>query len=395
MKGTKYKKAYRRGALLAVIALVLPAAAFALSPSGWALVDIEGLRSGEEVTIRDGESVSSDLTIGGGDVTISGSVNGDLVAGGANIFVDGVVTQDINALGGQVFVEGIVEDDVRIVGVDVVIGGTIDDNLSIVGGAVTVKQKARIGGDILVAGGDVEVAGTVDGSLQVNGGEVLIDGPVAGDVVINAGEVEIGSQANIQGDISYRAKNKATISPDAVIAGEVEFRERTEGVAGMMFAGKDGGALALRFLSLLAGALLVGLAIRNVSTKVIERGVTHVWWRYLLIGFALLVLVPIGSVVLFATAVGVPLGFLFLFWFGAYLLLAWFYAAVFTGSVLWKWVAREEGVRITWQSVVIGTLIYELLTFIPIFGWAIQLVIYLVALGALGAVGWSTFRAER
>lgn len=337
------------------------------------------------------EQVLEDLYVGAEDISISGDVFGDLSAAGQEVFLSGTTTEDVNAAGRNVTFNGVALDDLRLAGAKVVVSGTASSSLIAAGSVVHLTPEAEIGGEAKIFGGKVRVEGSVLDDLEVTAGQVYLNGTFGGDVVIHSENITIGSGTKIAGDLKYFSQTEANIADGATIGGEVVFRPVAE-ASGSDFSGFG---LLLGFLTLLAGALLFGLLPRTFSQSVYTRAVSASAWKYFLLGLAFVVFTPFVAIILFLTFVGIPLGILLLLAYLAFLIVAWFYAAILLGSYLWQWMQKEGGQEITWQGALLGAFLMTILSFVPLVGFAIQAVLVLIALGALLMVKYEAFKKLR
>ena len=345
------------------------------------------IKGGEEYTLREDDSVFGDLYVGAGTALVSGTVSGDLSIGGGSVLYLGNTSGDVLVGGGNLTLTGSVGDDLRAAGGTVTVSGPIRGDLVIAGGSVRIESSARIGGDVLIAGGRVLVDGPVAGNLRVYGGQVDIENSIGGSADISADKVNIGPRASIKGDLSYRAPQRAVIAEGATVGGHTIYKESRDFVeigknslreALLAFLGLW---LILKFMMTLLAALVITLLFGNLARELSARAVKEPWWS-LLMGFALVVCVPIAAVFTFMTIVGAPLGVLALILYAFFLLLSVPMAGIVLGAWMLKLLKKTGAVEINWQRTVLGVLLYTALGFIPVIGWVLKLALILSSLGA-------------
>ena len=139
--------------------------------------------------------------------------------------------------------------------------------------------------------------------------------------------------------------------------------------------------LILKFMMTLLAALVITLLFGNLARELSARAVKEPWWS-LLMGFALVVCVPIAAVFTFMTIVGAPLGVLALILYAFFLLLSVPMAGIVLGAWMLKLLKKTGAVEINWQRTVLGVLLYTALGFIPVIGWVLKLALILSSLGA-------------
>ncbi len=157
----------RRGRVLAVVVVVLTVAFVGMAVAQE--LELRGkVRSGREVVVPAGETLTTDLYASGGRVRVDGAVEGDVVAAGGEVQITGRVGGDVVIAGGNLAVPGEVGGDVRAAGGQLAVDGSV-------------------GEDVLFAGGQIGVNGSVGEDLVFSAGQAALDGEVTGDVFGSAG----------------------------------------------------------------------------------------------------------------------------------------------------------------------------------------------------------------
>ena len=373
------------GASLLVGALIIPVVAFAAE-----------LRMGESPSLSSSETIQKDLYLAGGNVTSSGKVNGDLAAAGGSILVNGPVSQDLFVGGGSITIIADIGDDLRVAGGNIIINGKIGNDV-VAGGGQTSISGSGVGGDVLWAGGMLRVDAPVGGNMQLAGGEVVINSRVRGNVQFKGTKLTLGKDAVIDGNLDYSAQKEATIETGAVVKGQTTFEPQKAPRAPI--SGK--GIIAFlslvflgKFLSLLVFALALGLFFRRYAAVLVDNAVAQ---PLLETGRGLIVLIvlPVVSIMLLVTLIGVPLGMLGIIGFVALLLFASPLAAIIVGSVVHKWIFKPDGYQIAWQTILLGVVVYSLLGIIPIIGGIAKFILILLALGSMMKIKWDVAKEWR
>ena len=112
-------------------------------------------------------------------------------------------------------------------------------------------------------------------------------------------------------------------------------------------------------------------------------------------GTIFIIVLPIVSFVLCATLIGIPFGvFGFVVWFATFIL-AWMLAPILLGSLIRAWWLKNKDYGVSWKSIVLGSVVYSLLSFIPILGCLLQIAIMFTALGSALKLKWRVAREWR
>lgn len=340
-------------------------------------------RVGQQLSIAANERISGDFYTAGGNVTTAARVTGDLLVVGGNVLVNGLSTGDLMVLGGSVTILGSVGDDLRALGGNITLSGKIGGDLAVGGGQVTLTGGG-IGGDVLAGAGSLKIEAPVAGDVTVGGGNVFINAPVGGNVRFAGETLTLGSSAVIAGTLTYTSPKEVKLEEGAVVRGETNF-EKAKDVRGIA----QRGLLAFvtlaaigKFVSILASALIIGLTFSKYSIALIEGAAA----RPLLEtgrGFVTLVMLPVFSIVLLVTVIGIPLGLLGLAAFVAAVIFASITAPIILGSLVYRYFTKHSYVEVSWKTILLGVALYTLVGFIPYLGALAKLALMLLAIGVM------------
>ena len=337
----------------------------------------------------------SDHFAAGSELSISQPVAGDLIAGGGKVGVQTDVGGDAILTGGSVQVNGRVGESLFLAGGQLVVNGSVGRNARVGGGQVSLGPSSVIGGNLSVGGGDVALKGRVKGYVQAGGGKVLIDGVVDGDVEARAGQLTLGPNARIGGQLRYASREPLQRDPAAQVQGEVERINITGGwpVPEDIERGMGRSGSWIWTLGLLVVAGFMALTLPGFTERVATL------WRArfpmsLLLGFVLIVCLPVAALLLMATIIGVPLGLVTLMVYPVLLLLGY----VSSGVALGAWAATR--LNPTWSqsgmgrvlTAMLGMLAMGLLARVPWLGGLVMFLALLAGVGALVLQGWRSTR---
>jgi len=434
MKQKRFRKWVR---LISPMCLVL----FVLVPVALAF---EG-RGGDTVVIGAGEVIEDDLYVGAGTFTLDGTIKGDLIVGGTIIEINGTVEGDLIAAGQTIVVRGAVTDDVRIAGQALTLDddAQVGDDVLAAGFSIEGKEGSAVGGDLVYFGYQALLAGDIAQDLDVAVGGLQLSGSVGGDVEAEVGEagegpppmvfmpgapampsvrlgLTVDEGARIGGKLDYTSASEWSI-PAGVVAGAVtrhepEIEVEEEVVVSPAQRAAD---WFLRHLRRLITLLLVGLLIvwvvpgwtKQVAEALQAKLLPSLGWGVVSIAaFILAILVILIATIL----VGVVLGIITLgglagttVWTGALTmaLLTFFFSIAVTyvtkivvsflgGRVILARLKPDWAEGRIWPLVV-GIVLFVVITAIPILGGLVNLVVVLLGLGALWLLGRDVYRQRR
>ena len=324
--------------------------------------------AGFEVSVPSGEVREGDLYATAEVVRIDGRLAGDLLALAQRVLVDGTVDGDVFAAGRAIDVRGPVGDAARVAGDQLTVSSTIDGDLVAAGNRLQLFEDAVVRGRLLAAGSIVEVEGTVEEDLRVAAGEIIVRGTVRGDARVMADRLELAPGARIEGDLDYRTRTPLSAEEAARVGGAVRHQEPVHD------EDADRSWVGRIFRSWFWGwqfgsALLVGLLAVALFPRVVQRLVTAIAAETTLgalLGFGAFLIVPIATVVVMLTLVGVPLGLIVMLLFGAALYLAKLPTAAWVGAWLLARVGRSDASP--YAGMAVGVLALYLLFAVPWLG---------------------------
>ncbi|MFZ5392535.1 MAG: polymer-forming cytoskeletal protein [Patescibacteria group bacterium] len=361
--------------LLLICCMMFPA-------STMAAVDF---RSGEEIDLST-QVFADDVMVAGAMLSGAPEIKGDSFIVGSSIDLKGRYGDDLNVAGSQVDVSGEIADDLRMAGGNVSVDARIGGNVFIAGGQVDINEYSVIAGDVYVAGGMVTIGGEIKGKLHVSGGKVILNGIVDGNTVIEAEDFSMGEDAKVLGDLKYVAKERLVDNGEENVSGKVEFTKFEDmtvpavDIGKAAWVGQVSGWLVGVVMMFVVGLLFV-LLFKKFSDSICQNYVKKMGWS-LLIGLLMWIVIPVLSIIVMITVVGIPLGIMMLLAYG----IVWYLAKVMAGLAVGSLILSRKNDRAGGMvlSLAIGLLVTELISVIPFVGWLFDLVLMLAGMGAIG-----------
>lgn len=327
------------------------------------------VRTSNRVIVPEGETITDDLYVVGGSVTIEGAVEGDLVAVVGEVTITGEVGGDVTGVAGRrVRIDGVVGGSVRMAAPELELGGRVGDDVA--GLAVDAEVGAVVGRDVLVVAGRAAVDGTVGRDVRGQAWTFGLAAEVGNDVLVRVDALTVEDGARVAGDVLYRASADADVADTATIAGRLVRRK----VLSPVWAKAAERAVAvLGLLGFLVAGLLLGWMFRATTAQAVtlpgRRPVLVT-----LVGLGVLVVPPLVAVPLSLTLVGLPVALLlFVLWLiglflGALPVVTWLGglvlggrggqpAALVAGAILWHgamWLLPLAAVLLYLAATVVG-----------------------------------------
>lgn len=354
--------------VLAVLAFILPAAAFASSV----------VRTGETISIEKDQKIEGDFYAASSVLSISGEIAEDLVSIAGRNTLNGKVGKDAFMIGASVDAHGAVGEDLRIVAGEVVIAEPVTGDVFIIADTVKILSTASIGGDLVVYGGTVEVSGSVGGNIIGTYQSLRIDAPVGKGVDVTTQQITLGDRAEVVEHVRYVSAQELVRSPNVKVGGDVT---RSDTVVA-----EDERApmrhVAIAGLIILFSALAWFLLARALMVRMVERALVRSV-RPVLLGFITLIAAPVVFVVLALSIIGTLVGIAGILFYITLLIVAFVGMSAIIGSLVMSHVTKKKEMAVTPYSLVVGACVLTLLLWIPILGPVVLMVAFIVTLGAL------------
>lgn len=319
----------------------------------------------------------------GQNIAVAKAVAGDLLAAGREVIIEDKVGGDAAAAGGTVRLNGNISDNTYAAGGQVFVNGTISRNARLAGGTVEIAPSSRIEGGASIASGEVRMNGSIGGYLQAAGGSLFINGPVGGDVEASGGEIELGPNARIAGKLRYRSRSDLKQDPGAQLLGGIErlpYRVPSAPAIGGLFRVVFW-VWTLGLMLLMAIILLLLPGFGNVIAMVEARPGASA-----LLGFVLLVCIPVASLILLITLIGAPLALLSMAFYFVLLVVGYLAAAAAVGDTILKRLRAGTVERVGWRiaAAISGIFVIAILGRIPVLGGLIGFAALIIGIGGVG-----------
>lgn len=336
--------------------------------------------SGESVNIPASRTIQDDLAAVGGNVLIYGRVNGDVMAAGGRVNTEGAISNNLDVAGGNLLITSPVGHSLRAAGGNITLGSKVNANAFIMGGSIQLTDKASVGRDLSVAGGDIEIGSPITRNLTASGGQIRLSNSVGGDARIQADRLKLLPGAVIRGNLILTSPNKPEINRGARIMGHTVYQApkraahpRRSAFPGWFF----------QFLMLLVTGLVLYAALPGGMLSAAD--LVWNWPMSLLTGFLGLIIIPAAAFILLITLIGMPLGFILLFF---YLFLLMVGTSVVGLEIGRRILGAFHNLKLNefwfiFLAWVIGLVLLLLVFLIPFLGGLLRFLALLIGFGAL------------
>ena len=296
-----------------------------------------------EVDLGQNSVVSGNSIINASNVKLNGKINGDLYVNSKNFDMQyyGYIRRDLHLNTENANLNGYINRNSYITAKDI----TLNDNF--------MNEK------------DINVT---------NSNNISFSGRINGNVTVNSKNITVNDSCRIYGNLNYSSKQEINLN-GGVVSGEVNYSKYNSNF------GKD---LLNYFLNLVAVLLFFAL-IYFIIVKISPEYISRLSYfnaidmlKSLGIGLAILILVPMISILLFITNVGSIIGLFLLALYAILLIIA---IPIFIITIAEFIKNRFFGSINTFVIVLILTVLLSLLNLIPYFGLIVSILVLTLGLG--------------
>ncbi|MEM6852433.1 MAG: hypothetical protein AAF527_11930, partial [Pseudomonadota bacterium] len=325
--------------------------------------------------------------VAGETVRVEAKGDDEMFVAGGEVVIDGGGAKTLFVAGGDVRFSGVAADDIIAAGGDLAFrSGAVADDVVAAGGDMRLGAEFELGGAAVLAGGSIAINAPVGADLQASAGDIALNAAVGGDALISAGKLYLGPSARIAGDLNYKAR-EFEMHEDAVVEGEIIAvplsEDDDEGFEGGLFkvAATAAALFALSYVVLnVAAATALPALMAATWSAMRARPLSSVG-----LGFVM----SVGSVFvvgfLFATLIGLPLGFLLMTVLAAATPVGGAAVAYGLGQLIRSRFGADAPpaflARAGWTAL--GSLILMIVLLIPFLGVLALIVASLMGLGAV------------
>lgn len=321
--------------------------------------------------------------VAGNVIEIYGTVNGDIFAAGDTITIDSEnINGDVFIAGSSVSIKGKINGSLRIAGENIDLSGEVIRNAMVAGKNFTVDSDSKLAGHLTFWGQVLSMSGQVDGRVEGAMENIRISGTVGQDLDVylssdKGAGIYLSDGGKIGGTVYYKALKEFEINEN-VVTGEVTFSKIAKKAAPVF-----GMAILLGLIIKFFGMLIVGMIGFYLWPKFFANSYELMYKKSVKTffkGLLLLIVTPIACILIAITVIGLPVAIIAMALWAMLLYLA----TVMAAWLLGKFVKEKLFAKSKWHNLAIlalGILLLIILKLIPIVGWVIVFVLYIIAWG--------------
>ncbi len=325
-----------------IIGVVIAVGVAVVAATGIVHATPQRVDSGDTTTLSKSQTVDSAYYAYGNTIVISGTVNGDVYCAGQSVTIDGTINGDVFCAGQTVKVSGTVAGDVRVAAQQLDLSGAVSGSATIFGQVVTLDSAAKIGRDLNGASQTVTIDGQVQRDVAIGANTLTVNGTIGRNVTSSVSNLKTNVGSKIGGGLYYTSENTAELA-NGTVAGEV-VRTEPQPTQQVDTAEYARGAAIYFFLAMLLIAMVLIIAVPQAMDRITANGLQR-FGMSLLVGFFVLIGVPILAALVALTVFGIPLAII--------IMLVWALLIALSGPVFGYYIGRLVLRRAQLNSVLV------------------------------------------
>ncbi|WP_018616423.1 hypothetical protein [Segetibacter koreensis] len=357
------------------------------------------IKSGDNVVIN--TPFYDNLYVAGGTVTIDAPIYGDLIIAGGNITINDSVANDVLLAGGTATINGNVGDDIRCAGGQMYVRKNVGGELFVTGGRIEIDKDVIVNKGLMSSGGNIIVNGTIKGNanafggnivfngiaekgLDCRGGQIEMNGTVMGKTILAAQQIAIGNNASFNNDVRYWDRRGTLDFRQSVKNGSAIFDPSLKVTSGEWYF--FGFATIIGLLWYVGMALLMIALVQYLFSRTMQKSAETVFNTAVKsagYGLLFLISVPIATIILMVTVIGIPIAIMLA---SAYIMLI-LLSTVITSVVASNWINNRYKSNWKYRHLVFTAfgvfIVLKVVSYTPFFGPLVMLALVCTAFGAI------------
>ncbi len=244
------------------------------------------------------------------------------------------------------------------------INGNIKKDLFVAGNAIELGEDTLIGRDLFAAATTVLIKANLAGNAFVGGNRIVLENvTIDGNLTVEASDIVIKGKSSVAGTFKYNDTARVTgleyLAADEIVTYAAPTNE-------ISFGESITTKIILVLGRLLVTIVLVAIA-SNFSKRLVNEFSIVNCWKDLALGLGLLLGIPLASIFIMITVIGLPLGVIGIIMYGLFAYLSTSVTGGVLGNIIATKVFKKENMHI-FLKYVIGIVLIQLLGLIPYAG---------------------------
>ena len=350
------------------------------------------LVNADSYTLDAKATATNEMIISSAVVSIAGAAEDDLFIMTTSATLDGHFAGDVWAMADAVTFSGKAEDDLRFFGRSLEVrGGELRGSLTAIGNSIVISNGAVIRGSVVLIGETVISEGDVHGSLKIAGSSATISGRIRGNLRVAAEDIVVMPGTEIDGDLIYSSSDDLFLDKTVKLEGQL-VKKTVDAFSSWQTPKPTFSHIAtvqsFFYVCMMLAALpfmalfprFTGLAVRQIRQRS---------WATLAIGVTAICLIPLASMLLLFTVIGIPLAVLLMLAYTLLVYLSKVPVALMLGGMLLRRRGPQPFSRV-FTALSMGLLILYAAGTLPFIGASVKLLTLFLGMGSFVAAIFSS-----
>ena len=311
-------------------------------------------------------------------VKFEDKVNGDSAIAGEAVDILGNIDGIGFIAGKEVNVKGTIEYGF-VAGSDVSINGTVNKNLYAAGKTITITNDANIKRDSFMAAEKIVIEGTINRDVTLGASELIIkeSSTIEGDLKTAADQITIEDGATIKGTFKYNKDAKTNIGKEANINKTKTYSQNENTKSTPVYE-----TLLISIFNMIVVFVVFKTFMPKTTSKYTEMYTdTQKYINNLGTGIIMLIVIPLLTIFLLVSSIGMYLGLILLALYFICIYLAYIISGMILGDLIFNKLLKHN--INSYFSGIIGIVILEVLMTIPYIGGIITVAAITLGLGTI------------
>lgn len=263
--------------------------------------DATKFSSGGDVSVAKDEVVNGSYYSTSDKLVIKGSVYGDVYCGGSSVEITGTVEGDVLCAARNINISGAVKGDVRVAAQTVDLSGTVDGSLNAMAATVNTDSDFHLVKDATIMAATANLEGRFERDMVVSASSVKFAGELTRNMTLSSDNFHLGDKSNIFGDLDYTRSSDIELDKSKV-HGNIT-RHQSESTTSKTTIGTVLGSIIVLVAMVVIYPLILPKTAREINAYGRKDPIYTV-----LVGVAAVAVVPLASIIIMFTVIGIPLG---------------------------------------------------------------------------------------
>ena len=291
-------------------------------------------------------------------INITKEIKGDTYILGRNISIEEIIGGDVIGMGETVNINSKeVNGNIRCISRVLNINSKNIKNITSTGQVINIGKDTTAQG-VYLSGEEINFKGKCEG-FYATGGTIIINGNIDGDLNVTCDEFIIAKNGNITGSIKVNSPKEPIVNSNVSI-NDIDYTK----IENDKYENKFKSLIGFGTLISILASLLIGIIIYSIFKKFFtssDKVLMNEPFTVALSGIGSLLVIPIISILLFITIIGLPLGIITFIMYFIVLYLSPTIMGIVTGRLIFK-------DKNPYLQLLGGIIIIRLLSLIPFIG---------------------------